>query len=350
MRWLPLLLLALPRTALAAAAPPPPPPPVPLTALAAHGRVALEDVSVTVRCDVSGHPAPSGSCHVEAHFALVAVGPTRLDRFEPARPGWGPEPDAPRIVDGEGEPLSTPLELARGERVAVRVSATRRLRTEVEPTLFLMMSPMTMRHLLLGESREVRRRGDGVSGALVEGQAVEVRGPVHVDATDAGPVVVGLAGEEVVGVARRAVDRVGLSLTLEPDPGSELPIQPGGPVLLAGAAGPLDASDDELRFSLGAAYELGVTDYLFVSAAFETDFHSIMESVVVEAASPFILLLPGVFAGAGVVFRQLGDRDPDAAFRIRLGAQMPVVGVAADLDYWPTIGEWTGSIRARLSL
>ena len=35
---------------------------------------------------------------------------------------------------------------------------------------------------------------------------------------------------------------------------------------------------------------------------------------------------------------------------MRVGVQVPVIAMVADLDYWPTVGEWTGTIRARLSL
>ena len=71
------LLWVSPSVAFAAAAPPPPAPPVPLTALVANGNAALEDVSITVSCDVSGHPAPGGRCEVDARFTLVAIGPVR---------------------------------------------------------------------------------------------------------------------------------------------------------------------------------------------------------------------------------------------------------------------------------
>jgi len=67
-------------------------------------------------------------------------------------------------------------------------------------------------------------------------------------------------------------------------------------------------------------------------------------------ASPFLILLPSASAGVGFVARQLGPRDADAAFRVRLGVGVWVVGVSADFDYWPAIGEWTASLRARVSL
>jgi len=136
-----------------------------------------------------------------------------------------------------------------------------------------------------------------------------------------------------------------------PEPeGEPSVIQHGGPVLALGTR--LDLSDeDDRRFLFRGAYELAVASYFIGSVSFESDFDSIYESVVIEAASPELLIvLPSLSAGVGFVARQLGNRDADAGLRLRTGINFIAVGVTMDFDYWPTIGDWTAVIAGRISL
>ena len=88
-----------------------------------------------------------------------------------------------------------------------------------------------------------------------------------------------------------------------------------------------------------------------LSAWVETDLDSLYESLLVEFSLPgLIFAVPGLGVGVGAVARQLGDRDADAALRVRVSAQWFAVGLVADFDYWPVLGRWTGVVRARVSL
>ena len=105
------------------------------------------------------------------------------------------------------------------------------------------------------------------------------------------------------------------------------------------------------RPMLRVAYEAGLGPWVFVSASFETDFDSILQSAVIDVATPQVLIfLPSLRAGTGVVARQLGPRDADVGVRLRLGASMFAAGGDVDFDYWPAIDEWTMTGALRISL
>lgn len=118
---------------------------------------------------------------------------------------------------------------------------------------------------------------------------------------------------------------------------------PGGPVIGIGGR-------DE-RVLLRAAYEASLGSHVFLSLSFETDLDSIFQAAVVDVASPqFLIFLPSLRAGGGVVARQLGPRDPDVGARLRLGGNLFAAGVDLDLDYWPSLDDWSVAVAGRISL
>lgn len=130
-----------------------------------------------------------------------------------------------------------------------------------------------------------------------------------------------------------------------------IPLANGGPALTL--TGRFDAARAYagVRTILSVGYEVGLFDYLIVSAWFETDFEEISEAVIVEGALPSIIYaIPGLSFGVGAVARQLGQRDVDAAFRMRIGLHWYYVGFVGDFDYWPAIPGWTATLGMRLGI
>jgi hypothetical protein len=209
---------------------------------------------------------------------------------------------------------------------------------------------MRLRHLLFGGGPEPRLEAVPVSGRLIEGASVRIEGSVHVRMRAPEFVRVRLDGATLQPDSRRDSQHLGLDLSLDLPWHAPSLLQPGGPLLALGVRFPDLRSEGGDRFLLRVGYELGFTPHLFASAALESDFDSLMESVVVEAATPALFILPGVAAGVGVVARQFGPGRADAALRLQVAIHMPVLGVVADFDYWPSVQIWTGSIAARFSL
>mgnify|MGYP001598565147 CR=1 FL=1 len=161
---------------------------------------------------------------------------------------------------------------------------------------------------------------------------------------------VSVGAEPVLGIADVVAPRPSLALGVSGGGSDDSIVQHGGPYLAMGLRG-TTAPDDEGRFALRVGYELALVEHVIGSIAFETDFDSILESVLVEIASPELaILIPSFAAGVGLALRQLGQRDADAALRLHIGANVLSAGVAVDLDYWPAIADWTLTAVARVSV
>ncbi|MCB9593126.1 MAG: hypothetical protein H6719_10370 [Sandaracinaceae bacterium] len=356
-----LTLLAVPAPC-AASASPGPPPDERLAGLEVIGEAVVRDLALQVHCDATNLIDDTARCALRARFSLEAIGEVSIHAGPRA-----PRPDGEtslramgqlvRVgevrVDGEvlGE---EPRGLEPGARVEVEIEADRELGRGVEyvgEAPWIVM-PMVGRHPLFGQSEGMRRGGDGIGGVLVDGARVRFEGELGVEVEAPGFLHVRVAGHEVDGSRTLDASRPTLSLGIEARPDADPVVQLGGPVVALGATGPFPGSpDDEPRFHLSVGYELGLFEWVLVSAAFETDFDSIAEALVVEAATPqLMVIVPSISGGVGVVARQLGDRDADAALRLRAGVHLFGVGVRADYDYWPTTGDWTVTIAARISL
>lgn len=310
--------------------------PVPWPGLEVTGPARVRDASIVVACSEGGL-APV-ACEVRARFVLVSdVGATAVVRGEPTD------------LRVDGAP-STAFTVEPGVPVQIELAVGRELSVDEEPVDSYVMSPLWMRHVLLGETDSFRHQGQSVSGALVWGDELLVEGAVAIEAHDTGEVAVSLDGRPIVGSDALEVRFVDVALQRQVDVTPPGLLRNGGPTL--GLGGRFDLfRDDEGRFLLRAGYEVALTEYFFMGLEVETDFESLMESLTLEAASPSLLVIfPGVFGGVGVVARQLGNRDADAALRLRAGVQFPVVSFVGDFDYWPTIGDWTGSMVVRLSI
>ncbi len=367
-------LALLPPAPVLAAAMPPAPMPEPLPSVRIEGAARIDERTLTVRCREVGIDAYG--CDVEVRLRVTPT-EERVRLWRVGGATWlvrsveGEERDdelvellppppvmrEPTIDPVTGEPsIDASAEEPSLERVPLPVEVVLRFaRTlsiaTVDHESFWILSPLRARHLVLGDGHDVRREGENAYGDLVVGDAIALEGDVAVDVQVPAAIAVNFGGRPVDGVSRVSAAHDGLLLTVRVEPeGEPFPIQHGGPVLGVGAR--FDLADEENTLvTLRGAYELAVADHFIGSVSFETDFESIYESLVIETASPELLvLLPSVAAGIGVVARQLGDRDADAALRLRLGMNLLAVGLTCDFDYWPAIGDWTASMVARLSI
>ncbi len=343
------------RPASARAPDPPPPPPPPLAALSVTGAALVRDAQLEVRCEDVSEELPAVRCGVVARFELVAVEQLEL-RDARARPDVGFRSDpAPHESEDhvwvDGAPLLEVRPLAPGQRVRVELSSAAALSAhETSSGSGWIVPAMRLRHLLFGGGPEPHLEAVSVSGQLIEGASVRVEGSVHVRMRAPRFVRVQLDGATLEPDSRRDSQHLELNLSLDLPWHAPSLLQPGGPLLALGARFPDLRSDGGGRFLLRVGYELGFTPYFFGSVAVESDFDSLMESVVLEAATPAVFILPGVAAGVGVVARQFGHRGADAALRLQVAIHLPVLGVVADFDYWPSVQSWTGTIAARFSL
>lgn len=308
--------------------------------LATGARARAQDAtlrSARVRVDC---PEPDGeevrACVANASYDLEAHRPVAL------------------VVRGDvrvdGRPATSTVRLGRGQRARVElryrpVLDMRPRPPESEGFLDLVvMPPLVVRHLVLGEHRRPADLEMPVGRILLaRGRGLAFHGELRLeDHVRRGHL-------EPDAYASRWSTSVAVHIFQEaPEEGV---VTSGGPVLGLGGWVGFSGPATDVRFALRAGYELAIYDYALAAVAFETDFDSIAESVVFGVASPMIwFLLPSVTAGVGVVARQLGPREADAALRLRVGASYPIVGVTLDFDYWPAIGEWRGAFYGRVSI
>ncbi len=332
------IVLLAPRLALASAqAPVIPYDPPPLVHV--DGPVTVGAPRVTVDCSVRRILEWSARCRVRASFEIVASAPATLAALGGAD-----------VIDLGG--VSGRRELAAGERAQVTVTAVRALKTRTTWRDPFVMAPMVARHFLFGGSKQLVRHDGLVEVPLVSGVDVALDGAPALDGDGDGRVVIAArALDHVVDAYRRGGGggtpgtrerRVTVSMTLPGRPAVDGLLRGGGPLVAAGAR-------DE-RFLLRLGWEVGVGEHLFASAAIETDFDSVIESLVIDVATPEILLLiPSLRAGVGALARQRGPRDPDFGLRLRAGGNVMSLGTDIDLDYWPAIDDWTVSATVRIS-
>lgn len=340
-----LLVLAIlgvssPALAAAMASPPPPPPPPALTVV---GLATVRDVRVVVACDDRSGDLPAAECAVDVSFSITAdEEPVHLEVEDRGRGGYE------LLVDAQPVSGVHTLEAGQASHVSLHLASSLAARRVQE---FQWIVPaMYVRHLVLGDVLAAHNEGAWFSTPALAGMRITVDGPVEVETTVPDFVNVSVGAEAVVGHASLDIPRPTIAIGITAPPIDHGPIQPGGPLLAAGVRFDMSNSSDDGRFLLRAGYEVGFAEHFFVSVAFETDFESIMESLVIEAATPAVLIIPSMFAGVGVVARQLGPRDADAALRLRVGTTLLVVGLYGDFDYWPAIGEWTMSATLQASI
>lgn len=318
------------------------------------GEALVRDMRAVVRCDTRWFLERTAECSVQARFEVVARSALTLGVHV------GSSLDEVRF-DGRRAGTSTTVE--SGARVRVEIAARRTFSTRTRwrngPWV---LPPMVSRHPFFGETEAIEHLGGDASLVLCAGNAVTYEGEVALDAQGdrrvrsvawqrsevmtTTPSLRTESGDDDAG-ARENV--VGVSMGLAGREGHRGLFQNGGPVLSLGARSPLQG--DGLRFVLRGAYEVAVAEYFFGSVSVETDFESVFESLVVDVASPELLVvIPSFHAGVGMVARQLGTRPPDFGLRLRVGGGIPAIGGDVDFDYWPEVSGWTLTTVFRLGV
>jgi len=334
-------LISLPGRCLARVAPRAAPPP-PSPQLQFPGG-AFENRELSVRCERP--PDEPVVCAISLSVDAVAPAEGSGGLLEVRDPGVSQV-----AIDGI---RSTSAEIAPGQRAHVQMSLRRAFSHHTPPGgYFLAADALWLRHVFFA-SRS-RRLSPGVTRLrgtrlpLFPPSAGAVRGPlrVHVQAPD--DVSVRVDGEVIEG---RVVVAGGRRLTIAPvAEDDEQLLRNGGPYLAAGASG--DVPED--RFVLRGGYELGLQDWVIVSAAIESDFTTrATASALVELVSPaffiFVLGLPGVSAGVGAAM-EVSDQGVRGGLRLSAGSQLPVAGLQGTFDYYPDDDAWVIGIAGRVSL
>jgi len=330
------LVLFLPARAFAAAMPPPAQA-APMPGIVVTGRASLTGVRLGIHCARTNFADDSSICHVEVLATLRAIEAVEIRVPEGA------------VTTIAGDPVSGFVALEPDQTVALGFSFDRDLSVSTRDVEgpWLLWAPRA-RHLLLGQSSDVQYSGDGVGGELFGGADLAIEGAIHVEAA-LGPVHARIGDVAVDGSMDVTDPRGAISLDIDAPDDEPQVLQNGGPYLGGGIMGSLD--DDDGRGAMRVGYEIGLADWVLVGVGIETDFDSLLESVLVEIATPELaILIPSISAGIGIVARQLGPRDADAALRFALGYQVVCFGAYADFDYWPAIGEWTLAAGGRISI
>lgn len=314
-------------------------PRAPAASLQVDGEATASDVRVGVRCASRGVFERGARCEVVTRFTVAARGRVTLTVV--------PRPDESVRVDGGAAGRA----LEAGERAQVVVTAARSFETDTVlrggPWV---LTPMAVRHPFLGETEGLERRAGAAEVVPFSGPSLTLDGGVSLDA-DGGRVRVTAAGHaaHVGGERGRLEQRVSVRMEIPARAAAGGPLRNGGPVLALGARMPMGEGEGG-RFLLRGAWEVALWEHLFVSAGAETDFDSLLESVVVDVASPsYAVIVPSLRVGIGVVARQLGPRPADVALRLRAGGNLLPMGGDVDFDYWPAIDGWTLSVTGRLS-
>ncbi|MCB9595098.1 MAG: hypothetical protein H6719_20440 [Sandaracinaceae bacterium] len=307
------------------------------------GSATVRDAAVEVTCD-DGPDDEHLQCEARTRYQLHADGEVELSvRSNRA----SPRPGVELGVWIDGERVTERVSVAIGQTVSVEVVGRSVMPREPGPVTGapdfedepFYLSAIRTRHPFLGHhlpSDAATSPYDEFVGAV--GPDLRVVGPVR-HLTD------GARHVAVTAIGERDEPTLGVVTTAD-RPGREL--VHGGPFLALGGAVGWEGHPPDPRFAVRVGYEVGLVDVLVAGLAFESDLESIAESLVLEVASSEIwFLLPSFGAGVGVVARQLGSRDADAALRLRGTITWALVGFMMDFDYWPSIGGWTGTFLAR---
>jgi len=307
--------------------------------LEVRGPATIHDARITIVCG-EPHDPDWVYCRLRASFTLEATGPVQLA---------GEESNATQV---DGRPLDVEVTVEPAERVRVEVDANRNIAREPDGSGYpyddepFLMSPIRTRHPILGHRRVAPAvPWPTMRVSFARGAQLRIEEPVHYDLSR--------AAEVTVRTDRAALDEHsvrGMGVVIRPDRPDETVLH-GGPVVGVGGTVGFAGHPPLAGVHLRAGYELGVLDVLVLSLAVETDFQSIAEALVIEVASPEIwFVLPSFGAGVGIVARQLGQRDADAALRLRMTVTWALLGFVADFDYWPAVGAWTGTFGARVGI
>ena len=339
------IVIGAPAAAAASASPLPPTDPPPL--IHVEGAATVRDLRAEVRCTTRRLVETRATCKVSASFEIEATAAVTFTALRTRD-----------TIDFGGHPAG----LDAGQRTRITIAGTFAMGTSTRFANAPFIIPVAwVRHPLLGRSRDLDQQDGHARLILISGRELIIEGEAALDVHGEGRVVADVSRGEVrtdrggrptrSQSAPRPDDpeyamerRVVLGLTLRGrGPGRGL-VQQGGPVIGLGAR--------EDRFLLRGGWEVSVGTHFFVAAMFETDFDSIFESIVVEAASDsYLVLLPSLHVGTGLVAGQYLPRDPDVGLRLRVGANyLTALGVDLDFDYWPSIDEWTLIGTGRLSL
>ena len=344
----------------------------PIPTVAVEGDLQVMGGAITIACGLSEFVDAWATCTIDATLHLSTDGGARLTR-EPteAPPTERAEPPSPTEegvatyreptfvvpdthpsdwVTLAGREFTGVLAMPPGASRTLVIRATRSFHASLDSNEYLTVSPPLTRHPFLSESHAFDFGADRVDVTLLRGDA-HITGPVHFDARSTAGVVVELGGQRVADARPIAPGETPLnfSITLTRERDYEGPLASGGLVLHGATRENLDVAG-EGRALYAVEYELIFQEFVFASVGVATDLESLFQSLVLEAATPMVLLIPSLAAGVGVVVRELGTRPADAALRFRLGASLPSLGANVDLDYWPDLGQWTATLGLRIGL
>jgi hypothetical protein len=325
----------------ARAASPAPEPPPGFPSIASEHPLVVEAGRLHVRCGAFDFIGVIASCRVTASLRVrVEHDDVLVVRAEPTD-----------VVLLDGRPLTSTQFVRAGSVLDLHMQGERPLEVspDAEESPYVLSAAFT-RHPVAGEHREMGTASTGTDLSFLAHARLE--GVIELDVRDRGVVSVHAGERAIASTAElRAPDALaGLHLSLTRDRTHERPLANGGPYAILGSRLALSDEPEQLVAALG--YEVILENAFFASLSIGTDGASLFEALVVEIAAPDPLYILGSFgAGVGAVFRQLGAREADAALRLRLSWQLPMLfGVVADLDWWPSIEEATLTVGARLSL
>lgn len=310
-----------------------------------EGRVSDPHVEVSCAEVDLGLVVRAVSCRLRASFALFSYGEVSVRRAS-AHDGF--RGDVPQGIEVMGERLGdAPRRFGPGMSVTVRIDHSFDLSTSTSIEDDFVMRPNVSRHLVMGESGGLRRHDARFDAPLVAGRGLAVDSEIELRAEPPTHVSV----DASVGAPGSPRLRVAIALAA-PDYDEGI-FQNGGVVLELGARAPRWEADTE-DFFVAVGYEVALYEYFYVRAMVETDFTSLYQSLLLEAASPHLLfLIPSLNVGLGAVLAERADGRVEGALRVRVGAQiLPffVVGLGASFDYWPAADEWSATLAARVSI
>lgn len=346
-----LVVLLVPTTASARRVPPERPPQPPAIPRVLLENARIENRAIRVRCELASREL--ADCEIVAELDVVPTGEAEarfaLDRDTDANVSIEPALE----TDPQNGTYVVPAEA----RARVRITRQQRLATGTRAAgsdYILIADALFMRHLWLA-TRSRRMGGDiaepGVYATALFLDVAEQEGTVAVEASLPDHVELRIDETPVQGTATLPHARfMVLSLAALPQD-DQSGLRHGGPFL--GLGEQLAGERVPERFVMRAGYELGLHDWVILSASIETDFATRFTSaLLVEAATPpfFFLLLgfPSLSAGLGATW-DISDRGHRAGLRTSIGAGLPVVSFQATFDYYPSDDETVTTLMGRLS-
>jgi hypothetical protein len=301
------------------------------------GTGVVQNRHLSVRC------AAPDACRLMLDFDVVATSATEIHVY-----------GADNVVEIDGRAVRE-RRLAAGESAHVHIEAERDLRPRYhdDNPFFMMADALWARHVVLGQrsTRLTTARYDAAGLRWEPFYGAAISGPIVVDAAMGAQTRLSIDGREITGSVELADGRaIDLSMQAPSSPSHEW-VRSGGPVLALGAyLGP-----EETRFAARLGYELGITDWMIVSGAIESDFmRQATLSLMLEGATPnmlfFIVLgVVSVSAGIGAVL-ELSPDGARGAVRFVSSIQAAPAGVQITADYYPEGDEVILSVMGRVSI